>query len=474
MKKIICIVIGMLMLLSVFAACGKEEVQLSATPLGEQPANTAPASQDPDTPAVPQTGNDSPSMGELNIAIFEGGYGPDFWIKVVEMFENDNPGITVNMQISPEIGDIIRPQIVAGNIPDFLNMNVNDQTGVVQNLIQERGLLELTDLFDGPQYDNNETVRSKIIDGFLQSALCAPYGDGRIYLAPSNAGPMGLVYNITLFEDMGWSVPVTWDDFFALGEKAAEQDISLLTYQGIYPGYMESMIFPAIASEIGLDDFAKITSYEPGIWVDPRVVAVLEQFEKIGTSAMLMPGTVALNHTQSQTDQMNNRALFIPNGTWMEPEMEDVPRAVGYRFGLTPPPVMRAGAPRYIMSHFEQFTIPAGAKNPEHAKLFLRFLYTDEVIRLYAQMSGAVMATNNALELTREYLTDGVYGMFGSYSEPGAVALMVGFDALPEGTLINISDEIFQPLADVMTGRMTAREWAESIDQAYVDMAAGR
>jgi len=469
MKKILGILLAVIMLASVLAAC---DTSTPATPPAQAPAETAPAETAPaDTPPA---ADDEDDANVLSIAIFEGGYGPDFWVEVVKMFEADNPGVRVDMQISPEIGDIIRPQIVANNVPDFLNMNVNDQTGIVLNLIQERGLLDITDVFDGPQYDSDATVRSKIIDGFLQSALCSPYGDGRIYLAPSNAGPMGLVYNITLFEENGWDVPVTWDDFFALGEKAAEKDISLLTYQGIYPGYMESIIFPAIASAIGLDDFAKITSYEPGIWTDPRVVAVLEQFEKIGTSGMLMPGTVALNHTQSQTDQMNNKALFIPNGTWMEPEMEDVPRADGYRFGLTPPPVQRAGDTRYIMSSFEQFSIPAGAKNPELAKLFLRFLYTDEVIALYAQLSGAVMATNNALDLTRPYLTDGVFGMFGAYSEPGAAALIVGFDAIPEGSLINPGDEIFEPLADVMTGRMTASQWAEAIDQAMQDMADGR
>jgi len=465
MKKILGILLAIVMLTSILAACGND------TPSGGTPG--APSNPAPGDPA-PGPGSGSELTGELNIAIFEGGFGRDFWDEVVKLFEDDNPGIKVNMQISPEIGDIIRPQIVAGNVPDFLNMNVNDQTGIIQNLIQERGLLDLTDFFNGPQYDSSESIKSKIIDGFLQSALCSPYGDGRIHLAPSNAGPMGLVYNIQLFEDNGWNVPVTWDDFFALGEKAAEQGISLLTYQGIYPGYMESIIFPAIASAIGLEDFAKITSYEPGIWVDPRVVAVLEQFEKIGSSGMLMPGTVALNHTQSQTDQMNNKALFIPNGTWMEPEMEDVPRAPGYRFGLTPPPVQRQGDTRYIMSSFEQFSIPAGAANPELAKRFLSFLYTDAVITMYAQFSGAVMATNNALELTRPYLTEGTYGMFGAYSEPGAAALIVGFDALPEGTLINPGDEIFEPLADVMTGRMTAREWAENIDQAYRDMAAGR
>ena len=46
---------------------------------------------------------------------------------------------------------------------------------------------------------------------------------------------MGLVYNKTLFEENGWETPVTWDDFFELGDKAKEKGIALFTYQGIYP-----------------------------------------------------------------------------------------------------------------------------------------------------------------------------------------------------------------------------------------------
>lgn len=413
--------------------------------------------------------------GELNIAIFEGGYGADYWNWVIENFEADNPGVKVNMQSSPTIGDMIRPQIVAGNVPDFLNLNDNDQTGVVLALIKDNGLLDISDVFEGPQYDSDEPLKDKIIPGFLESGKCAPYGDGKIYLAPGNASPMGLVYNKTLFAENGWEVPVTWDDFFALGEKAKEQGIALMTYQGIYPGYMESVLFPAIASRIGLEDFKKITSFQPGIWTDPRVLEVLEQFEKIYTTDNLMKGTVALNHTQSQTDQMQNKALFIPNGTWMESEMAEVPAAEGYAFGLTPPPVMKEGDTRYIMSGVEQFSIPAGAKNPELAKLFLRFLYTDASIAKYAELSGgAIIATNSALELCKPYISEGVYGMFGAYNEPDAASLIVGFDALPENSKIIYSDEIFQPLSDLMSGNMTAQQWAESIDQACQDIADGK
>lgn len=77
-----------------------------------------------------------------------------------------------------------------------------------------------------------------------------------------------------------------------------------------------------------------------------------------------MEGTVALNHTQSQTDMMMNKALFIPNGNWMENEMKDAPRADGFEFGLWHAPVLNKGDQPYVMTSVEQFSIPAAAEEP--------------------------------------------------------------------------------------------------------------
>lgn len=50
-----------------------------------------------------------------------------------------------------------------------------------------------------------------------------------------------------------------------------------------------------------------------------------------------------MNHTQSQTEMMMNKCLFIPNGNWMENEMADAPRADGFEFGLWTAPVLKMG-----------------------------------------------------------------------------------------------------------------------------------
>ena len=407
---------------------------------------------------------------ELNIAIFEGGYGPGYWNEIVALFEAAYPGVKVNMQISPVIGDIIRPQIVAGNVPDFLSMNDNDQSGVVASLIKENGLLEITGLFDELAYGTETALKDLLIDGILSTTKCAPYGDGKVYLAPFNTSPMGMVYNKALFEANGWVPPVTWDEFFALGDKAKEKGIALFTYQGIYPGYLESTIYPAIASQVGADGLKKIMRFEEGSFNNEKVLAVLANLQKIGTEGYLMEGTVALNHTQSQTDMMNNKALFIPNGLWMEGEMKDAPRAEGFVFGMTPSPVMEAGDQRFIMDSVEQFSIPADAKNPELAKEFLRFLYTDESVRLFGKHANGVMAVRGAIELVKEYVSEGTYSMFSVYADSGAAPLVTGWDALPQGSKVAINNEFFAPITDIMNGTITVQAWAEEIEGLFAQI----
>ena len=175
---------------------------------------------------------------------------------------------------------------------------------------------------------------------------------------------------------------------------------------------------------------------------------VLANIQKIAADGYLMEGTVALNHTQSQTDMMMNKALFIPNGNWMEGEMKDAPRADGFEFGLTTAPSLNAGDQRYVMTSVEQFSIPAGAKNPELAKEFLRFLYTEESVKLFAEKAGGIYALKNATEWSNDYVTEGVYSM-----------------------KVTPRDEVFQSVADVMNGAMTPEQWAEKVEASFTEVS---
>lgn len=193
-------------------------------------------------------------------------------------------------------------------------------------MIRENALLDITDVFEGPGLEDTSLERAGA-EGVLNTAKCSPYSDGKAHAqALFHASPMGLVYNKRSLKKMAGSFRKRGMSFFALGDKAKEKGIALFTYAGIHPGYMESLLSRlAIASAAGIDTTTDISNYVEGSFSSPEVMEVLANIQKIAADGYLMEGTVALNHTQSQTDMMMNKALFIPNGNWMEGEMKDAP-----------------------------------------------------------------------------------------------------------------------------------------------------
>ncbi|OAB35715.1 carbohydrate ABC transporter substrate-binding protein [Paenibacillus macquariensis subsp. defensor] len=418
---------------------------------------------------------------ELNIAVFQGGYGREYWDEIVSEFESAYPGVKVNMTNSPRIGDVVRPQIVAGNPPDFLVVVDTEQSGLMTSLVKEKGLLDISDVFESKALDKDQLLKDMVLPGMLESTRFSPYQDGEIYLAPFNAGPMGLIYNKKLFRDKGWKLPETWDEFFALDEELKKEENylvdtkgvktkrALFTYQGIYPDYLEEIMYPSLANAAGINHLKKIFAYEPGSFKTNNVKKVLDTFAKLGTQGYLMEGTVDLNHTQSQTDMMLGKAIFIVNATWMENEMKNSPREEGFEFGMIPVPVFNKGDKRYILTSYEQFSIPLRAKNPELAKEFLKFLYTDQSVKLFAEKSNGVFALKGAKELSKPYLTPGVYEMFSAYD--GATTILQDWKAIPKGSKIDIKTELFRnTMTPIMAGKMTTDQWMDTVEKSFTQI----
>lgn len=405
----------------------------------------------------------------IEIAVFEGGLGGEYWEQMMAAYQAEHPNVEFKSTISPKVGEIIRPRIVSGDAPDLLVMTDGDQSGLLVSLVKDKALLDITDVFEGPAYDGGAPLKDSILDGYLESKKYQPYGDGKIYIAPKDCGYCGLIYNKALFEEKGWAVPETWDEFFALGDAAKAEGRALFTYQGIYPGYLENLLWPALADVVGQQGMDRIFNYEEGSFNNPEVIGVLANLQKIASGGYLMDGTLALNHTQSQTEMMQGHALFIPNGIWMINEMKDAPREDGFSYGLALAPTSEKGGTRYAYANYGQISIPKDAKNPEGAKDFLRFLYSDASVKAMAETSGTVMAVKGGAELAKEYLEPDAYNMFQLGG--GVKAMFTDFATLPTGSKVDISQTVFEnAMTKLMSEQVTPTECAEIVEKAFAQI----
>ncbi|MFD2114581.1 carbohydrate ABC transporter substrate-binding protein [Paenibacillus yanchengensis] len=406
------------------------------------------------------------SNKQLTIAVFEGAYGITYWEEVIQRFEADFPGVQVTMMANPKIMEIIKPMNVSGNPPDFIYAPLSDESHTVNKMIYEEALLDLSDLFASHALDQPVPLRDLMMDDIME--FTKPYDTNNIYIAPLYITTEGLWYNKNLFKQKGWQPPRTWDEFWQLGELAKADGRHLLTYQGIYPGYLTSVLWSSIAANMTGNEVHNITHYEKGSFQTAAVRKTLSLFETIVDQQYLMPDTAILNHTQAQTEFLKGKALFIPNGNWFEGEMKDIAREEGFDFGYLPPPTFTKNDQQYTQLSFEAMFIPAKAKNKELAKLFLKYQYVDEIVKLNAQESTGIIALKNGAELAKPFIPASVYDSATIFNR-GVTPVIVRWSVFPN-TEIKIIDEIFNPISDMLHRGLSAEQAMDRVEKTFTNI----
>ena len=390
----------------------------------------------------------------LKVAVLESAYGKDMWEEIEDAYEEMNEGVDIELTAEKNLEDVIGSKMKAGDWPDYVHLAQGREAGLTETLIKEEALEDITDVLSSKIPGEDVTVKEKLIDGFTDTLATNPYDNSKTYLAPMFYSPCGLFYNAGLFEERDWSIPETWDEMWALGEVAKKEGIYLFTYPTA--GYFDSFIFALLAEAGGSEFFNKCMSYED-IWESDEADKVFDIMQKL--ASYVEPTTVA-NATgdsflKNQQLILDNKALFMPNGTWVVGEMADAPRAEGFRWGFSALPAI--DGERYSFTFFEQGWIPSEADNKEEAKKFLAFLYSDEAARIFAR-SGAVQPIKNSSDFVK-----GENSLFYSVYDSGAKAIMGGFRATEALEGVSIGDTLFNSINSVVSGDKSIKEWKEDI-----------
>lgn len=401
----------------------------------------------------------------LKIAALDGGRGTEHWKKLVENFEGSHEGVKVELTSASNLEEVIRPQIQGGNIPDLIYLATGRPEALTETFINEQALHDLSNVMDMTVPGESVKVKDKILEGFLDTSSTAPYGDGKVYLAPLFYSPTGLFYNKGLFEEKGYDVPKTWDEFFALGDKAKEEGISLFAYPTA--GYFDSAIPAMLAGSGGIEAFNKAMNYEEGFWTSEEATRVLETFEKLKdyTEPSVVANANGDNFKKNQQLILDNKALFIPNGDWLPGEMADAPRAEGFEWGFSAYPAYEDGGDMYSYNYFEQMYIPAEASNIELAEEFMAYLYSDEAVEVIAELGKSVVPVEGSIEIASKYLDELQVEILSVY-ENGAKPVMGGFVATEpvEGLVWN--DSYVLIIDSIMNGTKSVEDWQDALVSA--------
>lgn len=327
---------------------------------------------------------------------FQGGYGMQWVWDTAAEFERAHPEISAYVWGNPRAWDQTRPRFLSGNPPDVfwgihnINFWVNLHDGLVANL---------DSLMQAPAYGQPE-VRFK--DTFFDGSLAEGQHEGRQYFLPITWAISGIWYNKGMFDEHGWTVPETWEEFLALNQTIKETGggVYPLTHQGKYPSYF-GMIWRSLVYKLGGEQLmCDMDSLEPGAWNAPEVIEACRLSRQLYDRDYILPGTSSFSHTEAQMIWIQEKAAMIPCGTWLESEMKNA-LPDDFEMRIMPVPGFRdgkGGIGAMEASAGPAFWVPADAANPQWGMEFLRILLSRRMAANFLGTVGSVQPIKGSTE----------------------------------------------------------------------------
>ena len=379
-SKVLTLVLALLMVFSL-AACGGSEGNT------DQPQATDPAD------VKYNAAGEVELTGKFELQIFVGGFGSAAWEYAIAEFQKLHPNLDITAHMDPNVNAQMKTRWAKDNPPDFVFL---EGTNIpTETWMRENKLRDLTSLYEtGKVYGTDVLIKDHLKDG-----LTFTYADtNKIFQMPILLSTYGVWYDEALMNQNGWNCPTNYDEMLTFCQTAQSSGISPMIYTGQYSGYaVWGFLMPAVAAAAvesnDLDFFYDVCmASNSDVWSDPRFKDALQKFADLANAGYFDLAGLSMNHINSQVSWLNHEAVLIPNGLWLETEMKDS-TPEGFKMRYYPSVMQDADQATCIIATANSMGIAEKAKNPAAAEAFIRFLYTDEISKAFAEKCAVPVAT---------------------------------------------------------------------------------
>lgn len=350
-----------------------------------------------------------------------------------------------------------RPLILQGNSPDLVYQSLSELNGAL--LAPGRpGAVPLDDLLSGPGPDGADMF----IDVFPTNILEMWKQDGHYYMIPEQLITSGFFYNKSKFDEAGVEPPHTWDELMAVAEKLKNAGIAPFMQDDIGE-YLNFWTYWAVDRVVGKGALLKAAQDKTGAtWDEPGYLQAAEMVHEVSKAGKdyFQQGYTGSTWPAAQTAWAQGEGAMILVGSWIVNEVGKS-AAPSWEPGFFPFPVVSADGPDSVEARMNGWAIPAGAKNPDLAKEFLKF----DLQKKYQEMQ----ATDAHITAARKDVPypDGLADM-----KP-VVANASSFNMVFDGTQAFLPDwysTVFQSINQkLVEGQISAQEFIDQIKQGTVN-----
>ena len=365
----------------------------------------------------------------------------------IATFEEQNPGITVDVDTAPleQLRTILQTQLRSGSGPDVFRYDTGPGYAGALN---EAGLLyDLTEVYEENDWPVYEFAKERVTF------------DDKVVGVPDELETIGVFYNQALFDQHGIAEPENVSDLIDAAETLREDGVIPFAFgnqEGWPGGHILSM---ALSSAIGPEGVRELLAGERS-WDSPEVVETLELvFGQFREAGFYPESANALNYDDATALFYSGQAAMVPTGTWLIPDLQ---ANADFEVGFFPfPTADSAGV--FTGGIGEGIFISASAQDPEAAISFVDYLVSEESGQFEIEQLQLIPAfpvdTENietgellsrVLERTEEFAS--------------------GSGELGENIDVNMSDTFNKVMSDgiqaLLNGSLTAEEFAAQLEAA--------
>ena len=297
---------------------------------------------------------------------------PGFQQKLADVFNSSQNEIELVMSFKEGLNDILRTAMLSGEGPDIVE---SPGPSYVKEY-QEAGLIASMQGY-ADQYGWE--------DKFLGWAYQAGVFNGEFYAAPKTFETMIMLYNKTLFEEKGWSVPTTLSEYEDIASKIKAAGMNVFAYgsTGWQPTH-EHLAGMYLNSYAGPDNFYKALIGEKK-WTDPEFVGAIELLRKHMVDDGYWSGSLenyyALGWDDFHAMFSTRGAAMMTIGTWTFRSTIDAFAETSDEWDWAPFPVLRDGGddPAYLLALGDTISINASS-DTDAAATVLNWVFNNKEI----------------------------------------------------------------------------------------------
>ena len=353
------------------------------------------------------------NSGKVEIELLQ--YKPEatkFFDKIAEEFNSTHDDIHLTISSPNDAMTILKTRLIREDYPDIVGIggDMNYSYFVDSDI--------LADVSDYEGLKKIKPAYVEILEGLEFVPTEGTFG------VPYVANAAGVLYNREMFQEHGWEIPETWDEFMTLCE-----DIKAAGIQPLYFGFKDTWTclapWNALAVDLAPADVCK--------QVNRGETTFTEEYREISEKMLEMlaygqDGPFAYGYNDACTAFANGESAMYTIGSYAVPQIKSVNPDMDIDSFVMPGSDDKDG--NILNSGVDlQFCVTKECKNKEAAYEVLDFFLENENVQKYLDDQNAVPCLDEEFDLApmldgmKDYITAGKMVDYQDHSYPSEMAV---------------------------------------------------